>query len=95
MSRLGLDVDSRSRWAEKRKASRTSYKTDAWIRPNGGFALRPCKILNVSSLGVLIAVDDVESVSDTFRLLNARNASTGRRARVKWRRGKQIGAEFF
>jgi hypothetical protein len=33
-------------------------------------------------------------VPGTFTLLMSRQAGSGRRARVIWRRGSQIGAEF-
>jgi hypothetical protein len=41
-----------------------------------------------------MAIDTVHSVTSTFTFLMSRDGR-GRRARVKWRRGSQIGAEFL
>jgi hypothetical protein len=66
----------------------------AWIRLDGGFATRPCTILDLSETGVQIAVEAAESVPNNFVLLMSQDARTGRRAQVKWRSGSKIGAEF-
>jgi hypothetical protein len=79
---------------DKRKANRKSIGTNAWIRLDGGFALRPCKVVDSSDTGVRIAIDAAVKLSDIFTLLMSRDARSGRRARIKWRRGSQIGAEF-
>jgi len=57
--------------------------------------MRPCTILDLSETGVQIAVDGAESVPNNFVLLMSQDARTGRRARVKWRRGSKIGAELL
>jgi hypothetical protein len=80
---------------DKRKASRKKYGTNAWIRLDGGFAVRSCKVLDMSDSGVQIEIDDAKSVSNEFSFLTSRTAGTGRRARIKWRRGAQIGAQFL
>lgn len=80
---------------DKRKAHRRKYNTAAWIRFDGGFGVRPCNVVDLSDTGVQIAVDRADSVPGTFSFLMSREAGTGRRARVKWRRGSQIGAEFL
>jgi hypothetical protein len=78
----------------RRRGSRKSIGTNAWIRLDGGFALRPCKVVESSDTGVRIAVDAPVKLSDVFTLLMSRDARSGRCARIKWRRGSQIGAEF-
>ena len=78
---------------EQRRASRRKFSADAWIRLDGGFALRPCRVIDLSDTGVQISVGAGELVPSTFTFVMSRTAS-GRRARVKWRRGSQIGAEF-
>ena len=59
-----------------------------------GFALKPCNVIDISHAGVRISIDAAETVAGTFRFLKSRDAGAGRRARVKWRRGSEIGAEF-
>jgi hypothetical protein len=78
-----------------RKSLRRSLGTDACIRLDGGFAARPCKVMDISDTGVRIRIEAADSVPSTFSLFVSRTADSGRRARVKWRRGSQIGAEFL
>ena len=39
-------------------------------------------------------VEAPHDVADRFSLLLARDAAPGRRCRLKWRNGSEIGAEF-
>jgi hypothetical protein len=80
---------------ELRKASRRKSGAKAWIRLDGGFAMRSCSMFDLSDTGVQITVHAAESIPNVFTLLMSRDASLGRRARVKWRRASQIGAEFI
>jgi hypothetical protein len=79
----------------KRKAARRKSGANGWIRLDGGFATRPCSMVDLSDTGVKITVHSAETVPGVFTLLTSRDGSPGRRARVKWRRGSQIGAEFI
>jgi hypothetical protein len=67
----------------------------AWIRFDNGFSVRPCVVADLSHSGVRIVVDEPHAVAVQFRLLFKRDAIPGRRCRVKWRRGLEIGAEFI
>lgn len=80
---------------ELRKAYRRKVGVKAWIRLDGGFAVRPCNMADLSDTGVQITIHAAEAVPGIFTLLMSRDANSGRRARVKWRRGAQIGAEFL
>lgn len=80
---------------DARKARRKTLGSKAWIRLDGGFALRPCMVADLSDTGVQIVVDAPQSIPNQFRLLLSRDAGMGRNCRVKWRRGSQIGAEFL
>jgi hypothetical protein len=83
------------RGKELRKAPRRESDAKAWIRLDGGFAVRPCSVVDLSDIGVQITVHAAETIPGVFTLLMSRDASSGRRARVKWRRGLQLGAEFI
>ncbi len=78
---------------DKRQTKRKPIGAAAYIRL-GGFAARPCTVLDLSDTGVRISVDSAAGIPAEFTLLLSKN-SQGRRARVKWRRGNQIGAEFI
>jgi len=68
--------------------------TKAWIRFDNGFSVRPCLLADLSRWGVRIMVNEPHAVAGQFRLLFKREAALGRRCRVKWRSGFEIGAEF-
>jgi hypothetical protein len=78
-----------------RKASRQNTGTKAWIRFDDGFSVRSCRMIDLSATGVRIVVDAPHDVADCFSLLLSRGAAPGRRCRVKWRQGSEIGAEFI
>lgn len=78
---------------EQRKSSRRNVGSTGWIRPDGGFATRQCRVLDISHTGVRLASDG-QNVPAVFSFAMSRG-EPGRRARVKWRNGTQIGAEFF
>ena len=67
----------------------------AWIRFDDGFSVRACRLVELSSTGIRIMVDAPRDVTDRFSLLLSRNAAPGRRCRIKWRNGSEIGAEFL
>ena len=79
---------------ELRKTSREAIGSKAWIRFDDGFSVRACRLIDPSSTGIRIAVDAPRDVAGSFSLLLSRDAAPGRRCRVKWRNGSEIGAEF-
>ena len=79
---------------EQRSAPRDRKGTKAWIRFDNGFSVRPCVLAEYSNSGVRLVVEEPHTVDAQFILLLRRDANPGRRCRVKWRRGCEIGAEF-
>ena len=77
-----------------RKAAREEMGTKVWIRFDDGFSVRACRLIDLSSSGFRLLVDAPHDVAGHFSLLLTRHAAPGRRCRVKWRRGREIGAEF-
>jgi hypothetical protein len=55
---------------------------------------RQCQVLDLSRTGVRLTVTNAHSLSNTFTLILSKNCGE-RPARVKWRRGTEVGAEFF
>ena len=68
--------------------------TPAWIRFDDGFSVRACRLVELSGQGARIVVNSPHDVADRFLLLLSRDASPGRRCRVKERNGLEIEAEF-
>jgi hypothetical protein len=79
---------------ERRQTPRRNLNTPGWIRLNGGFGLRECKIVDVSISGVRICLPFAGKLPETFTLLLSKNAQ-GHRVRMIWRRANQIGARFI
>ena len=77
---------------ELRRFRRRTVGSPGWIKLDGGFARRSCQVLDISETGVRLLAD--QTVPDIFGFISALGGSY-RRARVKWRRSDQIGAEFF
>ena len=72
---------------------RAAGMNTAWIRPDeGGFGRRVCQVLDISQTGVRLKAD--YPVPRVFNFVSSQGG-LGRRARVKWRRGSVIGAEFL
>ena len=77
---------------DRRAAPRRGYNDDAWIRLDRGL-LRQCRVLDISRTGVRLTITNPHRIPDRFTLILSKN-TTGRPARVKWRRHTQIGAEY-
>ena len=77
-----------------KREARKSVRQSGWITLDGGFAARPCTVLDLSSAGAKITVDDSHSVKAKVRLAFSRDARTGRTCEVVWRRGKTLGVKF-
>jgi hypothetical protein len=78
----------------KKRDVRRSVRQAGWITLDGGFAARQCNVLDLSSTGAKIVVDDPHSVTARVRLAFSRDARTGRTCEVVWRRGKTLGVRF-
>ena len=79
---------------DSRRAVRKRTKIKAWIRPDGGFSVRPCLVTDFSEAGARHVVEEPQKVSGSLVLLMTRDARRGYRCRVRWRRGREIGAAF-
>jgi PilZ domain len=80
--------------ATKKREARKSLRQPGWITLDGGFAVRPCVVQDMSSTGAKITIDDSNMLPAKLRLAFARDARTGRNCEVVWRRGKVLGVKF-
>jgi hypothetical protein len=80
--------------ATKKREARKSLRQPGWITLDGGFAVRPCVVQDMSSTGAKITIDDSNVLPARLRLAFARDARTGRDCEVVWRRGKSVGVKF-
>ena len=79
---------------DSRRAPREEIGNKAWIRLDGGFSVRACRLIDLSQEGARIMVETPRDVADRFSLLLSRDSAPGRRCLVKWRKGSEIGAVF-
>jgi hypothetical protein len=77
---------------ERRKSGRRTLGSRAWIRLDSGFAVRPCRVIDLSPTGARLSIEG--EITKSFALLLSLN-SVGRKARIKWRRGNLVGIEFL
>jgi PilZ domain len=80
--------------ANKKREARKSLQQPGWITLEGGFAVRPCVVRDMSSPGAKITIDDPNSLPGKLRLAFTRDARTGRNCEVVWRRGQSVGIKF-
>ena len=80
--------------APRKREARKLLGQSAWITLDGGFAARQCVVQDISSSGARISVDDAVTLPATLRLAFSRDARTGHKCQVVWRRGKTAGVKF-
>jgi hypothetical protein len=78
--------------SERRRSARSTPGSQAWIRLDDGFAVRPCRVIDLSSTGARLSIEG--DIPKSFALVLALNTA-GRKARIKWRRGNQVGIQFL
>jgi hypothetical protein len=90
---LGGSSDMALRSSKKRE-TRKSLSQPGWITLEGGFAARQCVVQDMSTTGAKVTIDDPNSLPAKLRLAFSRDARTGRRCEVVWRRGRTVGVKF-
>jgi hypothetical protein len=78
----------------RKRETRKSVQQSGWIVLEGGFAARPCTVLDLSDNGAKIRTDDPSSVHSKLKLSFSRDGSKGRSCEVAWRRGQTMGLKF-
>jgi hypothetical protein len=78
----------------RKREARKSLRRAGWLTLDGGFAVRPCVVQDISSSGAKITADNASKLPGTLRLAFARDARTGRNCQVIWRSGDSIGVKF-
>jgi hypothetical protein len=78
----------------QREQRRQLHKRLAWITVRDGARERECHVLDLSSGGARIAMDDAMEVRDRFELTLVRGHHKRDLCEVVWRRGKTYGVKF-
>lgn len=78
----------------KKRETRKSMQQSAWIVLEGGFAARPCTVIDLSDTGAKIRTDDPNAVSSKLKLSFSRDGRKGLPCEVVWRRGQTMGLKF-
>jgi hypothetical protein len=80
-------------FGRKSRPPRRKTNQEAWIAIDGGFATRRCSVLDVSTGGAKIKIEDPTFIRPVFQLKFSR-ADQGKRCKVSWQKGLMIGVEF-
>jgi hypothetical protein len=91
---IGVQEQLEMAAASKKRERRKSLHQPGWIILEGGFAVRPCVVQDLSARGAKITIDDPNPLPAKLRLAFRRDARTGRNCEVVWRRGKSAGIKF-
>jgi hypothetical protein len=80
---------------KKKRETRKSVRQSGWMTLDGGFAARPCIVVDLSTNGAKVTVDDASDAPARFRLAFSRDTRSGHQCEVVWRRGKTLGVKFL
>ncbi len=78
---------------DRRRTQRRAVNGPAKIQSPVGTLARDCLVADISDGGARLLAEGVE-VPEEFVLLLEGDGGTGRKCRVVWRLGDEIGAEF-
>lgn len=81
-------------FSRDKRQTRHSTRQTVWALPETGFARRECAILDISSGGAKLQVDDPDFLGSTFGLAFTRDVRKLTLCRLIWRNGTTIGVEF-
>jgi len=95
VARTVCALECRMMIAARKRVARKSVRQSAWITLDGGFAARPCVVLDLSAAGAKITVDDAGAVPSVFGLAFSRDAREGHSYTVMWRRQGRLGVRFI
>ena len=78
----------------QREERRQLHRRLGWISVDNGATERECHVLDVSSGGARLAMDDAMDVRDRFELTLVKGHHKRELCEVIWRRGKTYGVKF-
>jgi hypothetical protein len=81
--------------SNKRRTARQTVNSAAWMETNGDGRRHRCRLVDISSNGARLIVDNVENTPDIFNLLLSRFGRPLYHCNVVWRRGDEVGVEFL
>jgi hypothetical protein len=82
-----------SLFGRKPRPPRRRVEKEAWLALDRSFALRPCKVIDMSDEGARLYVDD-DRLPKHFNLTFSRSSRDGKRCEMRWRRGHSVGVKF-
>jgi hypothetical protein len=79
----------------KSRKARRKVDRKAWFVGDGDFALRACTVIDISSEGARIRIDDHARLPSKFRLTFSRSTREGLHCDLRWRQGQSVGVKFI
>ncbi|WP_428524736.1 PilZ domain-containing protein [Pseudorhodoplanes sp.] len=81
-------------FGRKSRAPRHRVEKEAWLVLDRSFALRPCKVVDLSDTGARLYVGPGDRIPKHFNLTFTRSSREGPRCELRWQRGHSIGVKF-
>lgn len=80
----------------KRESRKVRHKTQlgVWLTLDGGFAKRPCTVLDISATGARLALANSGKLGGKLALALTKDVRKLTPCRLVWQRGGEIGVEF-
>jgi len=80
----------------KRESRKPRHQTHlgVWLTLDGGFAKRPCTVVDLSATGARLCVENGSKLGSKLALALTRDVRKLTPCRLVWQRGNDIGVEF-
>ena len=79
---------------ERRGSPRNTVVHSAWVYLGGNVLPLICVLWDISDTGARLVIPSPEALPDYFYLLMSREERPGRRCKVVWRKGSNVGLSF-
>ena len=79
---------------DRRKSPRKTVVQTAWIYIGSDMPPLVCVLWDISEEGARLVIPSPDTLPDYFYLLMSRDERPGRRCRVVWRKGANVGLSF-
>jgi hypothetical protein len=76
---------------QRRKSPRRPINHPCWIDPGPGHSIIPGQLQNISASGAKLVVKESDELPEEFTVYLTQDGKIGRRARVVWRSGAELG----
>jgi hypothetical protein len=81
--------------AQRRENPRRPINHPCWVDPGPGLSLIPGQLQNISVSGAKLLVKETDELPEEFTVYLTQDGKIGRRARIAWRSGAEVGLKIL